>query len=113
MNIFNKPYKTKSEKESTIKTIIENICKKDDTEILIDPSNNNVFIRDLEKHLDLVILSNSIILTNTVFSLRENFGIGFIDLLKEIAHKRASEDRQKILEEILNRENSLLDKFNT
>lgn len=113
MNIFNKPYKTKSEKESTIKTIIENICQKADTKILIDPSQNNIFIKDEEKHLDVVILSNSLILTNTVFSLRESFNIGFIDLLKDIALKRASSDRQEMLDEILSRKNNLLNKFNT
>lgn len=107
-NIFKKEYKPNSDKESVIKAIIENIVQKDDTEVRIDPSNGNIFISKSENHYDIVLLHSSIIITNSTFCLRESFSIDFIDSLKTIANKRASEDRKRVLEGILSREKEML-----
>lgn len=83
--------------------------KKEDTDVRIDPFNRNIFISNEEKHYDIVLMSHSVVITNTKFSLRESFHIDFIELLAQIALTRASEDRQKVLKEILSREVRMLE----
>lgn len=111
MKLFNTEYKIKTEKEKQIQNIIKEICNKTNTEVRIDPLNPNIFISNQENHYDVVLLHSSIIITNSTFSLRESFNIGFIDNLKKIANKRASEDRQSVLSEILSREKLMLSKI--
>lgn len=104
-------YKIKEEKEIEVLDIVTKICEKKETEVLIDPSNWNTFLRNEELHYDIVILPSSVIITNSVFSIRQSFPDKFLALLKEVAHQRASKDRQEILEEILEREKLMLNKM--
>lgn len=100
-----------SDKEYRIKHIIENICKKQDINIKIDPKNLNMFISDEENHYDIVLLWNSIVIVNTAFSLRESFRTEFVEELKRIVSERASEYRQEVLRGILERESNMLIKM--
>lgn len=108
-NFFNKNYQLKTDKEKQIHGIITNICKKEDTDVRIDPFTKNIFISNEDKHYDIVLMSQSIVITNTKFSLRESFNFDFIEVLMQIALQRASKDRQKVLEEILSRETEMLE----
>lgn len=104
-----KKYQPKTAKEKQIHGIITNICKKEDTDVRIDPLSRNIFISNEENHYDIVLMAKSVVITNTKFSLRESFDFDFIGVLMQIALQRASKDRQKILEEILSREKDMLE----
>lgn len=105
---WNKKHKVQEGKETQILNIIKKLSEDEGTDVRLDPSNDNVFISNVDKHYDVVIFPSSVMVTNTTFSLREQFADGFIDLLKDIAKERASKDRQKVLDEILSREEKML-----
>lgn len=104
-------YKIKEEKEIEVLDIVTKICGRKETEVLIDPINFNCFIKNKELHYDIVILTSSVIITNSVFSIRQSFSDRFIPLVKKVVFERASKDRQEILEEILEREKDMLNKM--
>lgn len=108
---FKKKVKTKKEQE--VFDIISGMCQVPSTEVRVDPMTMEFFLSLKEGHYDIIISKSTVVITNSKFSLRESFPDYFITELKRLAAKRASADRQKIKEEILQRERLMLEEAKT
>lgn len=108
VGIFSNTVKPKTEKEKTITSIIERICLNEKVDIRICPTTRNVFLTLEDQHYDIVIMDRSIIITNTVFTSRDMYDERFTTYLKGIVYERATKDRMKVLDSILQREEKML-----
>lgn len=107
--IFKRKYKLVVEKEKLIHDFIVDFCSQPTTTIKIDPKTFNIFV--LNNDLTVVLLSKQILISSSDFIFREDFNFSFLDLIREILNKKASEDRQKILDSILLKEKELINKL--
>lgn len=107
--IFKRKYKLVLEKEKLIHDLIVNFCNHPNTIIKIDPKSFNIFV--LNGNLTVVLLPKQILISSSDFIFREDFNFSFLDLIREILNKKASEDRQKILDNILLKEKELINKL--
>ena len=105
---FTKPIKL-SYREQYIFSIVELMLNKDDSEVRIDPDNMDFYINNKSKHYDVIIGGSYIIMTNSLTMVKEDYRSDFIDHCKKIAKIRAHNDRLKIKENILARENTMLE----
>ena len=67
------------------------------------------YINNKTKHYDVIIGGSYIIMTNTLTMVKEDYRSKFLDHCKTIAKTRAHNDRMKIKNNILARENSMLE----
>ena len=105
---FTRPIKL-SDREQYIFNIIELMLNKEDSEVRIDPDNMDYYINNKAKHYDVIIGGAYIILTNSLTMVKEDYRSDFLDHCKKFAKIRATKDRLKIKENILARENHMLD----
>lgn len=105
---FKKPIKL-SNREQYIFNIIELMLNKEDSEVRIDPDNMDYYINNKAKHYDVIIGEAYIIMTNSLTMVKEDYRSDFLDHCKNVAKIRATKDRLKIKENILERENNMLE----
>lgn len=85
------------------------MLNKEDSEVRIDPNSMDYYINNKTKHYDVIIGGSYIIMTNTLTMVKEDYRSDFLDHCKGIAKIRAHNDRMKIKENILARENTMLE----
>ena len=105
---FKRPIKL-SDREQYVFNIIKLMLDKEDSEVRIDPDNMDYYINNNTKHYDVIIGGSYIIMTNTFTMVKEDYRSDFLDHCKTIAKTRAHNDRIKIKNNILARENSMLE----
>ena len=112
MKIFTKWFTKRiklSNREQYVFNIIELMLNKEDSEVRIDPDNMDYYINNKAKHYDVIISETYIIMTNSLTMVKEDYRSDFIEHCKQFAKIRATKDRLKIKENILARENNMLE----
>lgn len=100
-----------TEREEYIFKIVEGILAIDSTIIRINPENMDYFINNEENHLDIIIGSSYIAITNTTTYVKEDFRDDFINHCKTTAKMRATKDREMLKQNIMHREIAMFEKI--
>lgn len=101
-------YKPENAREEKIIKIVEEFCKNPEARISV-LFDGKCYLTLIEQHYDIIITRNYVTIANTNRVTREFFEIKFCDKLRSIVDKRAKEDLRKVLSNIEERDNALLD----
>lgn len=99
---------TLSEEEQEILETIEIMCNNDNSEVRVDPSSMDYYISNKNKHYSVILTDSYIHLTNTVTNDSSSHRGEFMDLCKDLAKKRATQDRLKVKDGMLQRRKDML-----
>jgi hypothetical protein len=105
---FTRPIKLNNREQYVFK-IIELMLNNEQSEVRIDPDNMDYYINNKAKHYDVIIGETYIIMTNSLTMVKEDYRSDFLEHCKGIAKIRATKDRLKIKDNILARENNMLE----
>jgi hypothetical protein len=100
-----------TEREEYIFKIVDGMLKIESTVIRVNPENMDYFINNEEHHLDIIIGSSYIAITNTTTYVKEDFRDDFINHCKTSAKIRAAKDRENLKQNIMHREINMFDKI--
>lgn len=104
--------KKQTEQEKNIIEIVTKIISHKDTLLRVEPSNYNVFIKNERLHYTIVVLTNSVIITNTVFSVKEPLSEDVINTLKTIAADKVTKDIQDMYKDVVDKVGNIIKSIN-